>query len=261
MAGLFDVLRQYISDASPGGSLNPEVRPGEPTALAKAVLGFVPGIGDAISGYDAVQSAKEGDWLGAGLNGIGLLPFVPSLAGMVNPLKKSAREAYKANRELFDNAHRAQDLTFTAIPLSQITDATSIYKSPRYGKQSSEYYVGIVNGEPAYIRRADHWGNFTTNVKEGTPEAERLFPGVEGDQFGRVGLMPHNWQLEGGKASKSADRIAEIKAIRDSMTSDERLFGDEGQRLWDELYKLEHQGSEAGYIPISKLKKQPPHIE
>lgn len=50
--------------------------------LAKGLLQFVPGPGDAISGYDAMQSAKQGNYGDAVLNGVGLLPFIPALGGL-----------------------------------------------------------------------------------------------------------------------------------------------------------------------------------
>jgi hypothetical protein len=51
--------------------------------LAKGLLQFVPGPGDAISGYDAVQSARQGNYGEAALNGIGMLPFLPAMGGMI----------------------------------------------------------------------------------------------------------------------------------------------------------------------------------
>lgn len=97
MPSLFDAFKQYISDAKPGGLLNPEVPPGGPTELAKGLLGFTPVVGDAISGYDAIQSARQGDYLGAALNGVGLLPFVPAMGGVI---KKAPRaEAMETARK------------------------------------------------------------------------------------------------------------------------------------------------------------------
>ncbi len=227
--------------------------------IAKGLLSFVPGTGDAISGYDAVQSARQGNYGDAALNGIGLLPFVPSMGGVISPIKKQAKEAYQANKEIFDNAHKAQDLQFHAIPINQLGDAVSIYKSPRYGtKAPSEYMVAIVNGEPAYVRKSDHWGKFTTNIKEGSADAKAFGLSEEvGDQFGRVGFKPHNWELLNGVSSKNAGRIAELQALRASMTQEDQLFGDAGIKAWDELYKLLYpKKREAGYIPVSKLINQ-----
>lgn len=44
-------------------------------------ISLTPGIGDAQAGLEAIASAREGDWAGAGLNALGVLPFVPALAG------------------------------------------------------------------------------------------------------------------------------------------------------------------------------------
>jgi hypothetical protein len=46
----------------------------------KLAASFLPVVGDAISGYDAVQAAREGNYSDALLFGLGILPFVPSMA-------------------------------------------------------------------------------------------------------------------------------------------------------------------------------------
>lgn len=43
---------------------------------------FTPVVGDAKSVYDGVQSARQGDYLGAGLGALGALPLMPNIAGM-----------------------------------------------------------------------------------------------------------------------------------------------------------------------------------
>lgn len=45
--------------------------------------GIVPGVGDAASGAEALYRYNQGDMLGAGLAGLGALPMVPSMAGMI----------------------------------------------------------------------------------------------------------------------------------------------------------------------------------
>lgn len=80
-----------------------------------------------------------------------------------------------------------------------------------------------------------------------------------GDQFGRVGFKPHNWELQGGISSQHADRIATATALRDVLPEAQR-FSSIGNKLWDEIYALTKPGKrEAGYILLSKLleKKQP----
>lgn len=54
-----------------------------PAERVKGGASALPVIGDAISGYDAYQSAKQGDYLGAALNAVGLLPMIPGLAGII----------------------------------------------------------------------------------------------------------------------------------------------------------------------------------
>ena len=114
------LLGQYISDAQPGGLLNPEVPPGGPTELAKGLLGLTPGVGDAISAYDAVQSAREGDWVGAALNGVGVLPFVPSMGGVIKTLYHgtSPEAAKLIEKKGFDTRNHSADGTvwFTENP-------------------------------------------------------------------------------------------------------------------------------------------------
>lgn len=44
---------------------------------------FTPVVGDVKSGYEGVQAAREGDWLGAGMGALGALPFVPGMGGII----------------------------------------------------------------------------------------------------------------------------------------------------------------------------------
>ena len=50
--------------------------------IVNTAISLTPGAGDVQSGYEAVQSAKEGNWGEAGLNALGVLPFIPSM-GMI----------------------------------------------------------------------------------------------------------------------------------------------------------------------------------
>lgn len=88
--GLLDAARQYLNDAAPGGLLNPEWTP-ERTDAAKSLLGLTPVVGDAVSAFDAIQSARAGQWGDAALSAVGLVPLVPSLGGMAIDPKAKAR--------------------------------------------------------------------------------------------------------------------------------------------------------------------------
>lgn len=60
-----------------------------PAERVKGGASALPVVGDAISGYDAYQSAKQGDYLGAALNAVGLLPLIPGLAGVTKYVRRS----------------------------------------------------------------------------------------------------------------------------------------------------------------------------
>ena len=81
---LWSAALQYVGDVAPGGSLNPEWTP-ERVEAAKMGLGFTPVVGDVLSGYDALQALRQGNYGEAALSGLGLLPFVPGMAGMTVP--------------------------------------------------------------------------------------------------------------------------------------------------------------------------------
>ena len=54
----------------------------EHSGLLGGLLMDMSPLGDAKSAYDGVQSAREGDYLGAGLGALGALPMVPNLGGL-----------------------------------------------------------------------------------------------------------------------------------------------------------------------------------
>jgi len=55
--------------------------------IVNTAISLTPGAGDVQSGYEAVQSAKQGNWGEAGLNALGVLPFIPALGGMTKLAK------------------------------------------------------------------------------------------------------------------------------------------------------------------------------
>jgi hypothetical protein len=144
--GLLEAFKQYVRDASPGGLLNPEVPIGGPTELAKGLLGFTPVVGDAISAYDAVQSARKGDYLGAALNGIGALPLVPAMGGI---LKKADLAPHLKRADLAPNGPHFGQWTLKDVEkrtrLEEILD-------PITGEAKVKRVADLENGE-------DSWGS------------------------------------------------------------------------------------------------------
>lgn len=80
---LFSEGKKYLKDAMPGGLLNQEWTP-ENVRTAAEVTSMIPNpVGDVASGFLAADDLRKGNYGDAALNGIGLLPFVPAMGGVV----------------------------------------------------------------------------------------------------------------------------------------------------------------------------------
>lgn len=80
--GLLEDQKKIVRTLWNGFGNNP--RNQETVDAIKGMFGLLPlGAGDVASGLLAADDVRRGDYLSAGLNGVGLLPFVPSMAGMV----------------------------------------------------------------------------------------------------------------------------------------------------------------------------------
>lgn len=133
-----------------------------------------------------------------------------------NPTKAKFKDFTKeelkslAESDVVKRAHEVGALKFNPMTKEQFTSASNlgIHKSPSYGRGNpgSEYKIGVVEGEPVYMRSANHWGQFGTNIGYKTPEEEALKQGLGvgdyyenvqgfGDPFARVGKQMNNWEL------------------------------------------------------------------
>jgi hypothetical protein len=101
-----------------GGYASPE----QVTEAGKTALGFTPIVGDVMSGYDAIQAARQGNYGEAALNAIGLLPFVPSMAGVF--VGKGARTWNQSMNDL------AQQMEKQGASAEQIWEKTGNFKGP-----------------------------------------------------------------------------------------------------------------------------------
>jgi len=130
--------------------------------------------------------------------------------------KKYLNDVVDAFPGIKSSVHKNENLQFKSIPISEF-DGASIYKSPSYnGRQSSEYKLIMQDGQPAYARKSDHFGKFSTNIYENSPEA--IAQGLTNDHFdpfGRVGRTPHNWELI-GDTSKTKSKAGAI-SLRDLL--------------------------------------------
>jgi hypothetical protein len=116
-----------------------------------------------------------------------------------NSIKNTARKndvlalstAMENNSDIIQNLHKQPSLEFTPLEEGIFGEKGNplIHKSPNYGKKpGSAYELVMVNGEPAYARQSDHWGEFSTNnYVNGEPVSSNFnwpLKGVETPSFG-----------------------------------------------------------------------------
>lgn len=97
--GLLDTFVQSVQD------LNPEWTKDRLKTAAGLLADFTPVVGDIKAGYEMVDSARHGNYGEAALNGIGLLPFVPAMGGVLSP--KLALSYMPKDREFIAEAVNA----------------------------------------------------------------------------------------------------------------------------------------------------------
>lgn len=130
------------------------------------------------------------------------------------------RDAMDRHGDVINSVHKSNALDFNAMPVDVFNDAPAIniHKSPSYGgRQSSEYKLIMVDGRPAYARKSNHWGQFSTNIKNvdeavaktGMTRAEAMALQVD-DPFGRVAWDWKNWQLRGGDSGAKTSQAGYI---------------------------------------------------
>jgi hypothetical protein len=153
MSGLLDEFGQYVSDAMPGGKLNPELNPD----YVKGLLGITPVVGDAISAYDTYESLKSHKYGDALLNGAGLLPLVPSLAGPLLPQGKKIAEQLLLAQQRGEKVGPKVIADLTPSQFSEINNARTAAGYPAFTKNEVLY-----NGAHHY--KSKRWAIHPRNV-------------------------------------------------------------------------------------------------
>jgi hypothetical protein len=99
--------------------------------IVNTAIGFTPGVGDVQAGVEAYRSANEGDWTNAGLNALGMLPFIPML-GTIAKKSDDISAAYRGS-------HTAPGPDFGAR-LDDLTGGGQMYPEDVYSPQAVRYY-------------------------------------------------------------------------------------------------------------------------
>lgn len=132
MASLADLIRmgkQYVADALPGGSLNKEVTQNSLRNAAELASMMPNPVGDIASGGLALSDLINGDYGGAALNGVGLLPFVPAMGGMIKTTVGRIPETAKDTEQLAGMLQRAGEKSGYIVNRSDSAVSPSRYVS------------------------------------------------------------------------------------------------------------------------------------
>lgn len=212
--GLLDAFKKYVKDAAPGGLLNPELTP-QNIRTAGEYASMTPNpIGDVASGLLAVDDLRKGNYGDAALNGIGLLPFVPAMGGIVR--NKALETAAKKH---FGKTFNPSETGFL------LDDATRLDLSGRhYGAgymQQGDKFVPKP-GQPDYLRgsrNVDH-----RELGELTPEG-----GWDGlarfmNESGAMRYMPNTGISVVDTNMPSVEQVT--KAVQDFRRSGDPLYVD-----------------------------------
>ena len=216
LADLLNMGKQYVRDARPGGLLSPEISPGMPTEVAKGLLGFTPGIGDAISGYDTEQDARKGDYIGALLNGAGVLPAVPSMGIFAHMGHAKKGGEHGVNGEWYEGGKFLPTTDAAKKAPSKFPKGGKVELAPwTYGERPAD------DLQPLWNTFRDGIGAGTVRAPKGTPlefiQAEkREVP----DQFLRYNFPD---------GSGAAEYVAKRHSAVDAWNSGARYVGADGK--------------------------------
>lgn len=190
---------------------SPMVRGLKPVGDIEDAANVTP-VGDAISVYDAYKSIKEGDWVGAGLSTLALLPFVPRTGSkLVKPMTvKEFRKHYKGvtpktkfktNAKSYDynmtvNKNYAQD----RINEYDRLDKQNLAKRTKAVNQSYNIAERLMD-DPDYMTRAievkkqfgdDYVRPYSDIIQYYNTDPSKL-PNVSAEKLnGKVGSMVNN---------------------------------------------------------------------
>ncbi len=107
-------------------------KPMTPQDRIKGGASVLPVVGDAISGYDAYQAAKRGNYGEAALNAIGLLPLIPSIAGVT---KSHVDDILTA---IYKEGKRGGTYGLRVVPHGDITPSLGDILNPSYKWKDGE---------------------------------------------------------------------------------------------------------------------------
>lgn len=122
-------------------------------------------VGDVLSAKEAYDAVKQNDWLGAGLAGLGFIPFIPKgvrrIARQTPTVNRTFEQKVAEMEEFYDQRNRTYELLNTPEARRRAADIDQKYGTEYnkvYDKLTKEYeditsYVNMV--EPEFVKDPD----------------------------------------------------------------------------------------------------------
>lgn len=137
--------------------------------IVNTAIGLSPGAGDVQSGYEAINSAQQGNYGEASLNALGILPFIPALGGITKNIKPETLEQLG---KYFDESV----IEAIKAPLDYKSRQTTVLMNP------NEFLSYAAKDAPNKLKAADIERRFA----EGSKLAKENIPQLWFDQQGNV---------------------------------------------------------------------------
>lgn len=204
MAGLGDMFNQSMASVSGQKPRNSDrIQAGQPLNLRGAFEAAtnIPVVGDALSGGMALYDAAKGDYKSAGINALGVLPFVPSFGGMIKTKYGRVPETGKEIRSL------AEMLDRNGMKAGHEVTVSSSGVSP------STYLTFSKDGMPSQqVRISNHKDFYPELAPTGDGAARFSVDPSTGNTFEEA----VNWLADKGFYTPLAKRFESFRGIYDA---------------------------------------------
>lgn len=224
---------------------------------------WLPGTGDVISGYDAWEAFKKGNYGEAGLNALGVIPLVPAFGGVIRKSSESMvpKSSYTEDVDYSHLGSKEEELVHKSLDSMHQkwaknagSELDPMYKLMEEGKinglnyddligsqsgqlmaQNKEDFMGrleMLGGYGGQYDRLPSWQKMLEDWRENVD-----LPSPQGGSGARrvqnlydrelLGEVPHEWDYYGDEPSRFVSKMdAEEGALAGELTSKEQKFFD-----------------------------------
>lgn len=244
-------------------------QPMTPQERIKGGASALPVIGDAISGYDAYQSAKQGDYLGAALNAIGLLPIIPAITkvskNVSNPSSVTAKKIL--NENLISSAPKLNNTTSDEMVRlyhgSRSSNPIEVNNGGLFGGvfSSADKSSALSHGDNIHyldIPKSKIADSHNLDVKNIYSELKNSIPGIKKSELDEIrDIVVYDKNLF--NSSIPEDRIMDIFSASDlgeASWNAQRIRGEIAKKLGFSAVKMnDEHGISYLILPGNKLQR------